>query len=192
MTRPRPWTRAAAFIPHRPTALPARVREAAELALAAPVSPDLRRGLRSAIRTDALERLLFAAGAPDVVGSAPEVLREAGASMAAEALVRAGRRGHPDPPEPPEPPFDRSLVRYAQDALDEELLAAVVEPDSPAGQAALQTVAEALTSISYEAAVFARSEGRALCHNCVAMGAMRAAARQAVRDGSQVFDQGFK
>lgn len=131
---------------------------------------NLAQQLRETIDQKPLEQVLRAAGATRIAGQATEVLREAAAAQAAARLLRRPPQG----PTRPEAPSAKLL-----DAAAGALRIAALEKAAPAALQAL--LAREISIIAREAAEFARADGnRPVCHNCVAVGAARAAAADAV------------
>ncbi len=131
---------------------------------------ELTKNIRSAIKQNELENVFKAAGASKITGQANEVLGETTAAQIAP-LITQGNFQPPSGAQAPEP----KLVQAAQSAfepskLNEAFKNAGVDPEQ--GQ---EVASREMARIAQGASDFARAENRAVCHNCTAIGAARAA-----------------
>lgn len=132
--------------------------------------------LRQAIDPDRLRRVLRMAGADEVVGDAPQALREAAADAVARRLAD-GRlpwttptaatfvagAGNLNTLEEARAATKRPYVELALHLCDAQLKA----------ETAQQALAMEIARLSHHAVAYARAEGRALDHLCVAVAAGR-------------------
>lgn len=120
--------------------------------------------VRNAIEVEKLEAVLRAAGATHFRGQAADVLREVAAAEAARKSESPLSL----------PALDAKVIEAARAAIAAPALRSV----KSAGLE--ERVARELGAIAIAAADVARAEARSVCHSCVAVGAARLAAREAV------------
>lgn len=133
---------------------------------------ELTKSLRAAIKESELENVLQAAGAPEIEGQATEVLGETAAAQAAPLLAQGQVEAPADAPEP-----EAKLVQAAQAAFEPAQLEPAFQEAGVDPEQGQQAAARELARIAQSATEFAEAEDRAVCHNCSAVGAARAASQ---------------
>lgn len=130
--------------------------------------------LRQAIDADRLRRVLRLAGADEVLGEAPQALREA----ATDAVLRQLLEGAGAPPRRALPAgVDANTVEEARAATKKPYieLALHLAGSQSGTDAVRQALATEIVVLAHHAVTYARSEGRAVDANCVAVAAGRSA-----------------
>lgn len=127
-----------------------------------PKETPLVQAVRNAIQAEKLEAVLRAAGAQEVTGRAVEVLREVAAAEATRKLGLALNA----------PVIDAKILEVARASIGQKAIGAI-------GREGLEArLAREIAAIAVSAADVARVEARPVCHNCVAIGALRVAASE--------------
>lgn len=135
-------------------------------------SNQLTKSIRAATKRNQLQSVLEAAGASEIEGEASAVLGEASAAQIAE-LAAQGRIGASE--EAPAP--DAEVVEAAKAAFDPQELEAAFQQADMNPQQGQQVASREMARIAGSAVEFAEAEDRAVCHNCSAVGAARAASQ---------------
>lgn len=131
--------------------------------------------LRQALDPERLRRVLRMAGADEVVGFAVETLRETAADAMGRRLVRPGS------PQPfrraLDPQADANTLEEARGATKRAYieLAVHMAGTGVGSDAVQQALVLEIAAIAHHAVRFARNEGRAVDHHCIAVAAGRSA-----------------
>lgn len=132
---------------------------------------ELTKSMRAAFRQDEAANVFRAAGATEIKGQAAEVLVETTAAHVAGLLAKRRYGAPANAQEPPAKLVESARKAFDLAKLDPAFKAAGIDPKQ--GQ---DVAAREMARIAHSANDFARSERRAVCHNCTAIGAARAAA----------------
>lgn len=135
-------------------------------------STQLTQSIRAATKRNQLQNVLEAAGASEIEGEAPEVLGEASAAQIAELAAQGRIEASEEAPAP-----EAELVEAAKAAFDHNELEAAFQQADMDPQQGQQAASREMARIAGSAAEFAEAEDRPVCHNCSAVGAVRAASQ---------------